>query len=293
MAVQAFEHTEYRDYVRNLLDRSHFQGDPQESYLAYLVNLILINNLSEILLEHTAADPATRIVFPEALRELSPEGVRLSGVLEESAFLPNILETLRQWDRFDSIEFSLPVGVTADHLPVIGGLAEILRFQPAGIRQLKDQLKLDLIAFQFVKANSKSEAGRFRLPVYVDEALLAQSGIREPDGQILALASQHYLIMLGRIHDFFSQRYKLGLPRGFHHDELMTALFDLLDFQISPYPAGLQKSIEVGRSTSGKCAFITGPVEAPAIPREAMIELQAKDALGFVPRLRGSNRKGV
>ena len=75
--------------------------------------------------------------------------------------------------------------------------------------------------------------------------------------------------------------------------EKRQALFDLLDFQISPYPAGLQKSIEVGRSTSGKCAFITGPVEAPAIPREAMIELQAKDALGFVPRLRGSNRKGV
>lgn len=213
--------------------------------------------------------------------------MELMGVLDTEGILRGVAQRILHSEQSLSGDLTLDLVDELPGSPLDPAIAvpEIFNFQPQGVTDFKQRLNEDLIAFQFVKKNQKNELGRFILPVYVDEARLAEQGFADVEQYLPAWASMHYLEMLTKIHDFFIQYYQSPGPKGFHNDDLMVALVDLLDYQISPYPSGLQKSLEVGRSTSGKCAFILGPVESFAIPQEIMIGLQAKDIFGIVPRI--------
>ena len=64
----------------------------------------------------------------------------------------------------------------------------------------------------------------------------------------------------------------------------MLALIYLTDYEVKDYPTGLQKSIEVGRSTKGKCYFIDSIVAPMAIEQDLAIVFQAKDVYSVVTK---------
>lgn len=287
----------YAQFITDTLARTSFQGDPRASYLVHLINLILQNNLGGIILE--AADLAICPPSPGKAGETGKpmETLRLNGYLSVEELSDNVLLLMRQAGFSPSLANGVdtsgrgpqsPEGQT-DQYP----LERLLKFQPHAVASLQARLKDDLVAFLFVKARQVNPKGRFILPIYVDEGALAQGGLADYEHWLPAWASMHYLLMLIKIHDFFMQRYGLPAPSGGLHTDLMIALIDLLDYAISPYPQGLQKSIEVGRATAGKCAFITQPVEPFPIPEEIMLALQAKDILGIVPRIHPLVLKGA
>lgn len=287
----------YREFILRIHEKTRFKGDPAESYFTYLINVLLINNLSEMIMEQAVLSDCKRIVFKDPSLIADGAKMELTGFLDGRGIIQNVFHRLIHSEQHlagdlavEALEGEWPAD-TAD--PDVVGTEAILRFQPQGVRSIKERLHDDLIAFQFVKKNHKNEQGRFILPVYVDEARLAQQGLTDIENHLPAWGSMHYLQMLTKIHDFFIQSYQWPDPKGFRNDDLMVALIDLLDYQIDPYPTGLQKSLEVGRSTTGKCAFIAGPADAFAIPQEIMMGLQAKDIFGLVPRIREITRKGV
>lgn len=290
--------TSYQTYLVKILEKTNFKGDPAESYFAYLINLIFTNNLAEQILEEARHLNCDHIEFQGSAQSLKPEALKVSGILEQADIMADICYLILQSRQARTGELTVgfsngeaPVSHIEQSLEVIEA-DPVLQFQPEAVRTLKERLNVDLIAFQFVKKNEPTEQGRFNLPIYVAEAIdSAAANVAEQ--QILAWASIHYLQMLTKIHDFFISLYEPDAPKGFQNDDLMVALIDRLDYELMPYPSGLEKSLEVGRATSGKCAFLVGPVDAVSIPPEIMITLQAKDALGVVPKIRSFTLKGV
>lgn len=286
--------TSYKDYLDGILLKTSFKGDPAESYFAYLINLIVTNNLAEMILDQAHHLDCPHIVVETTDATLNSKSLKLNGYVDQFDLIGNVGARLLASDEYisgqltvDHLDGKTKGSVAVEDFEMLG-IEAILAVQPEPVRNLKQQLTDDLIAFQFVKKTNTNADGRFILPVYVDESLGFDN-----QQNIQGWASIHYLQMLGKIHDFFIQRYEPGGLKGFQNDDLMVALIDLVDYKLSPYPTGLQKSVEVGRATAGKSAFITGPPIAFPIPEEIMITLQAKDALGVVPRIRRSPSKGV
>ena len=284
----------YREYLAGILTKTNFKGDPVESYFAYLINFIVANNLASLIFDLAHQLNYPHIVVEGPVLEAMAKSLQLDGFLMVGEHLGNACRLLLDSDEYRAGEFSVEFMEAANSgiAPVgeveILTMAALLNFQPQAVKNRKEQLRDDLIAFQFVKKTNTNEKGRFTLPIYVEDGL----GF-DTQQNIQGWASMHYLEMLSKIHGFFIQRYGMDKSMGSHNDDLMVALIDLLDFKLSPYPTGLQKSLEVGRSTAGKCAFIAQAPPVIAIPEEIRITLQAKDALGIVPRIQKLPLKGV
>ena len=88
------------------------------------------------------------------------------------------------------------------------------------------------------------------------------------------------------IEDIF--RYRASKVDDFRN-KLLLALIEILDYEVKDYPQGLEKSIEVGRSTAGKCFFIDSFVTPLALSQELALVLQSKDAFGVVPKVFKNN----
>ena len=250
-----------------------------------LFNFILSNNLANYIMDKIFNEEY-EINFEDPIEIIQENIVKLTGTLTLHEMYNNIFNILmnynkeskekvkinnKQYEKNDRIEHKK--------------LEEIFYYSPIDKEELKQKLNTDLVAFNYVEQNSKNQNNRYVLPVYIDYETLKQKGIEAVDDFIKNWESIAYLKMITKIHDYFIDYYNLKFSKGFHNDILTTALFEMFDSEIRPYPKNLKKSIEVGRATSGKCFFID-KVESPVpISVDLALILQGRDVYSVVTKV--------
>lgn len=265
----------------------------KEKFL-YLFNFILVNNVANYIIDQYKDAEFGELIFDESIKENNKQIIKLSGVLDIDDIIGDIIVSLINFDEYLKGKIKIDYGnakpTNKDFVYEEKGIEYFFNYRTNDINKLKEQLKIDLVAFNFVKANGLNKDNRFILPIYIDEESLNSKGISNYEEYLVNWLSIAYLKMITKIHDYFVDYYKLDYKKGLETDNLTLALIDLLDLDIKPYPTGLEKSLEVGRETSGKCFFINGIVPPISLPQELALTLQSKDAFSVVPRVFKSNR---
>ncbi|SUB74641.1 hypothetical protein [Peptoniphilus indolicus] len=256
-----------------------------DNYL-YLWNFILFNNLSNYLIDAYINSESSTILFEEKLKREGKQIIRLIGSIEIQDILGNIITCMINSEDYlqgnIKIDYTNEVPRKSENVLNLD-LNYIFNYTPNSLKEVIDKLKVDLVAFKYFGKSQVNENGKFILPIYVDEETLSKKGIDYGE-YLINWASLAYLKMLTKIHDFFLDYYKYDGKEGLVNDGIMLALIYLTDYEVKDYPTGLQKSIEVGRSTKGKCYFIDSIVAPMAIEQDLAIVFQAKDVYSVVTK---------
>lgn len=256
-----------------------------DNYL-YLWNFILFNNLSNYLIDTYKNSESSTILFEEKLRREGKQIIKLMGTIEIQDILGNIIICMINSE--DYLQGYIKIDYTSEvprkSKKVLNlDLNYIFNYIPNSLKEIIEKLKVDLVAFKYFGKSQVNKNGKFILPIYVDEETLNKKGIDYSE-YLINWASLAYLKMLTKIHDFFLDYYKYDGKEGLVKDDIMLALIYLTDYEVKDYPTGLQKSIEVGRSTKGKCYFIDSIVVPMAIEQDLAIVFQAKDVYCVVTK---------
>lgn len=256
-----------------------------DNYL-YLWNFILFNNLSNYLIDTYKNSESSTILFEEKLRREGKQIIKLMGTIEIQDILGNIIICMINSEDYlqGDIKIDYTSEVPRESKKVLNlDLNYIFNYTPNSLKEIIEKLKVDLVAFKYFGKSQVNKNGKFILPIYVDEETLNKKGIDYSE-YLINWASLAYLKMLTKIHDFFLDYYKYDGKEGLVNDDIMLALIYLTDYEVKDYPTGLQKSIEVGRSTKGKCYFIDSIVVPMAIEQDLAIVFQAKDVYCVVTK---------
>ena len=261
--VENMDKDEYKFFERIISNYEiNTQRELEKNFL-YLFNFILINNLANYLLDKARDIEADEIVFDE--------------IINSDEYLDGKVK----------IDYGKIESEVSEKKKVL--IEDIFRYRASKVDDFRNKLLEDLVAFKFVNQKSLEEENLYKLPIYIDQEGLSKKGIENYIDFLPNWTSLAYLKMLEKIYNYFVDYYKLDYDKGLNNNELLLALIEILDYEVKDYPQGLEKSIEVGRSTAGKCFFIDSFVTPLALSQELALVLQSKDAFGVVPKVFKNN----
>lgn len=257
-----------------------------DNYL-YLWNFIIFNNLTNYILDKCELEDIDVILFEEKLKRKGKQVIRVVGSVVAEDILGNIITCLINSEKY--LNGNIKIDYTNEKISNSENvrrikLKEIIEYLPNNLNKMIEKLKVDLVAFKYVNENKKNGNGRYILPIYIDEETLKKKNINYRDF-LINWTSVAYLKMITQIHDFFKDYYGFETKSGLMNDDIMLALISLIDYEVQDYPKGLQKSIEVGRATKGKCYFIDSIVTPIVITQDLAMVLQAKDLYSKVTKM--------
>lgn len=301
-----FNLNEYKDILNNLgNDKYNFFNIVREDYkivleseikekFLYLFNFILVNNISNYIIDEYIYGGFDELVFSDDIRESKKDIIKLTGALDIDDVVGDIIICLLNSDEYLDGKLKMDYenidSNGKDQSFKNKKIDELFYYESKSVKEIKEKLKIDLIAFKYISEKKIDEKGRYVLPVYIDDVSLKEKGIENYDEYIVNWLSLSYLHMLVKIHDHFADYYNLKFDKGLVNDDLMLSLISLLEARVENYPQGLNKSIEKGRETSGKCYFIDGIVKPISITQDLALILQSKDAFSVVPKIFKSNK---
>ncbi|WP_422484587.1 hypothetical protein [Gudongella sp. DL1XJH-153] len=282
--------TDKYGFFKNIIDHYGIEDPRQiEERFSYLFNFILVNNIVNYIIDCYKDGDYQEIIFDETIRNNSKQIIKLKGRLDTEDALGDIIISLINSESYLLDQVKIDYGkINKKEIDInfdSKKLEFFFRYATNDVKNLIDTLNSDLVAFKFVRKSRKNEEGRYILPVYVDNKSLQLKGIDNYEDFLVNWKSLAYLHMLSKIHDYFIDYYNIDSEKGLVSDDLMLGLVSLLDCAIQDYPTGLDKSIEVGRETSGKCYFIDGVVPPISITQELALILQSRDAFSVVPKV--------
>ncbi|MDU5099674.1 MAG: hypothetical protein E6249_04295 [Peptoniphilus grossensis] len=289
--VENMDKDEYKFFERIISNYEiNTQRELEKNFL-YLFNFILINNLANYLLDKARDIEADEIVFDEKIKRSKKQIIKLSSKLDVEDALGDLIICLINSDEYldgkVKIDYGKIESEVSEKKKVL--IEDIFRYRASKVDDFRNKLLEDLVAFKFVNQKSLEEENLYKLPIYIDQEGLSNNGIENYIDFLPNWTSLAYLKMLEKIYNYFVDYYKLDYDKGLNNNELLLALIEILDYEVKDYPQGLEKSIEVGRSTAGKCFFIDSFVTPLALSQELALVLQSKDAFGVVPKVFKNN----
>lgn len=289
--VENMDKDEYKFFERIISNYEiNTQRELEKNFL-YLFNFILINNLANYLLDKARDIEADVIVFDEKIKRSKKQIIKLSSKLDVEDALGDLIICLINSDEYLDGKVKIDYGKIESEVrekkKVL--IEDIFRYRASKVDDFRNKLLEDLVAFKFVNQKSLEEENLYKLPIYIDQEGLSRKGIENYIDFLPNWTSLAYLKMLEKIYNYFVDYYKLDYDKGLNNNELLLALIEILDYEVKDYPQGLEKSIEVGRSTAGKCFFIDSFVTPLALSQELALVLQSKDAFGVVPKVFKNN----
>ncbi len=289
--VENMDKDEYKFFERIIRNYEiNTQRELEKNFL-YLFNFILINNLANYLLDKARDIEADEIVFDEKIKRSKKQIIKLSSKLDVEDALGDLIICLINSDEYLDGKVKIDYGKIESEVnekkKVL--IEDIFRYRASKVDDFRNKLLEDLVAFKFVNQKSLDEENLYKLPIYIDQEGLSKKGIENYIDFLPNWTSLAYLKMLEKIYNYFVDYYKLDYDKGLNNNELLLALIEILDYEVKDYPQGLEKSIEVGRSTAGKCFFIDSFVTPLALSQELALVLQSKDAFGVVPKVFKNN----
>lgn len=289
--VENMDKDEYKFFERIIRNYEiNTQRELEKNFL-YLFNFILINNLANYLLDKARDIEADEIVFDEKIKRSKKQIIKLSSKLDVEDALGDLIICLINSDEYldgkVKIDYGKIESEVSEKKEVV--IEDIFRYRASKVDDFRNKLLEDLVAFKFVNQKSLEEENLYKLPIYIDQEGLSKKGIENYIDFLPNWTSLAYLKMLEKIYNYFVDYYKLDYDKGLNNNELLLALIEILDYEVKDYPQGLEKSIEVGRSTAGKCFFIDSFVTPLALSQELALVLQSKDAFGVVPKVFKNN----
>lgn len=289
--VENMDKDEYKFFERIIRNYEiNTQRELEKNFL-YLFNFILINNLANYLLDKARDIEADEIVFDEKIKRSKKQIIKLSSKLDVEDALEDLIICLINSDEYldgkVKIDYGKIESEVSEKKKVL--IEDIFRYRASKVDDFRNKLLEDLVAFKFVNQKSLEEENLYKLPIYIDQEGLSRKGIENYIDFLPNWTSLAYLKMLEKIYNYFVDYYKLDYDKGLNNNELLLALIEILDYEVKDYPQGLEKSIEVGRSTAGKCFFIDSFVTPLALSQELALVLQSKDAFGVVPKVFKNN----
>lgn len=289
--VENMDKDEYKFFERIISNYEiNTQRELEKNFL-YLFNFILINNLANYLLDKARDIEADEIVFDEKIKRSKKQIIKLSSKLDVEDALGDLIICLINSDEYLDGKVKIDYGKIENEFnekkKVL--IEDIFRYRASKVDNFRNKLLEDLVAFKFVNQKSLEEENLYKLPIYIDQEGLSKKGIENYIDFLPNWTSLAYLKMLEKIYNYFVDYYKLDYDKGLNNNELLLALIEILDYEVKDYPQGLEKSIEVGRSTAGKCFFIDSFVTPLALSQELALVLQSKDAFGVVPKVFKNN----
>ena len=234
---------------------------------------------------------ADEIVFDEKIKRSKKKIIKLSSKLDVEDVLGDLIICLINSDEYLDGKIKIDYGKieseVSEKKKVL--IEDIFRYRASKVDEFRNKLLEDLVAFKFVNQKCLDDERLHKLPIYIDQEGLLSKGIENYIDFLPNWTSLAYLKMLEKIYTYFVDYYKLDYDKGLNNNELLLALIEILDYEVKDYPQGLEKSIEVGRSTAGKCFFIDSFVTPIALSQELALVLQSKDAFGVVPKVFKNN----
>lgn len=289
--VENMDKDDYKFFERIISNYEiNTQRELEKNFL-YLFNFILINNLANYLLDKARDIEADEIVIDEKIKRSKKQIIKLSSKLDVEDALGDLIICLINSDEYldgkVKIDYGKIENKVSEKKKVL--IEDIFRYRTSKVDDFRNKLLEDLVAFKFVNQKSLEEENLYKLPIYIDQEGLSNKGIENHIDFLPNWTSLAYLKMLEKIYNYFVDYYKLDYDKGLNNNELLLALIEILDYEVKDYPQGLEKSIEVGRSTAGKCFFIDSFVTPLALSQELALVLQSKDAFGVVPKVFKNN----
>lgn len=289
--VENMDKDEYKFFERIISSYEiNTQRELEKNFL-YLFNFILINNLANYLLDKARNIEADEIVFDEKIKRSKKKIIKLSTKLDVEDALGDLIICLINSDEYLDGKIKIDYGKfeseVSEKKKVL--IEDIFRYRASKVDDFRNKLLEDLVAFKFVNQKSLKEENLYKLPIYIDQEGLLSKEIENYIDFLPNWTSLAYLKMLEKIYNYFVDYYKLDYDKGLNNNELLLALIEILDYEVMDYPKGLEKSIEVGRATAGKCFFIDSFVTPIALSQELALVLQSKDAFGVVPKVFKNN----
>ena len=289
--VENMDKDEYKFFERIISNYEIKTQRELEKNFLYLFNFILINNLANYLLDKARDIEADEIVFDEKIKRSKKQIIKLSSKLDVEDALGDLIICLINSDEYldgkVKIDYGKIENKVSEKKKVL--IEDIFRYRASKVDDFRNKLLEDLVAFKFVNQKSLEEENLYKLPIYIDQEGLSNKGIENYIDFLPNWTSLAYLKMLEKIYNYFVDYYHLDYDKGLNNNELLLALIEILDYEVKDYPQGLEKSIEVGRSTAGKCFFIDSFVTPLALSQELALVLQSKDAFGVVPKVFKNN----
>lgn len=275
---------------KSSLEKFSSQGiDLPEDRALYLYNFILVNNMSNYLVDLCHEVEIYKIDFDDRIKSIGNKDIKLVGELSGYDVLGNIIICLINSEAYLGeiirIDYSPMNEISAPAETKVHEMDDFIKFIPKEMQIIIDKLKVDLIAFKFVNSKKINDQGRFELPVYVDSETLLKKELYNYKDFLPNWISLAYLDMVKKIKDYFVKYYDNDPQVELWNDSLLLSLLTLLDPVIKDMPVGLDKSIEKGRETAGKCYFIDKVVLPTPIKQNIAMSLQAKDLFNVVPKL--------
>ena len=284
--VENMDKDDYKFFERIISNYEIKTQRELEKNFLYLFNFILINNLANYLLDKARDIETDEIVFDEKIKRSKKQIIKLSSKLDVEDALGDLIICLINSDEYldgkVKIDYGKIESEVSEKKKVL--IEDIFRYRASKVDDFRNKLLEDLVAFKFVNQKSLDEENLYKLPIYIDQEGLSNKGIENYIDFLPNWTSLAYLKMLEKIYNYFVDYYKLDYDKGLNNNELLLALIEILDYEVKDYPQGLEKSIEVGRSTAGKCFFIDSFVTPLALSQELALVLQSKDAFGVVPK---------
>lgn len=289
--VENMDKDDYKFFERIISNYEiNTQRELEKNFL-YLFNFILLNNLANYLLDKARDIEADEIVIDEKIKRSKKQIIKLSSKLDVEDALGDLIICLINSDEYldgkVKIDYGKIENKVSEKKKVL--IEDIFRYRASKVDDFRNKLLEDLVAFKFVNQKSLEEENLYKLPIYIDQEGLSKKGIENYIDFLPNWTSLAYLKMLEKIYNYFVDYYKLDYDKGLNNNELLLALIEILDYEVKDYPQGLEKSIEVGRSTAGKCFFIDSFVTPLALSQELALVLQSKDAFGVVPKVFKNN----
>lgn len=289
--VENMDKDDYKFFERIISNYEiNTQRELEKNFL-YLFNFILLNNLANYLLDKARDIEADEIVIDEKIKRSKKQIIKLSSKLDVEDALGDLIICLINSDEYldgkVKIDYGKIENKVSEKKKVL--IEDIFRYRASKVDDFRNKLLEDLVAFKFVNQKSLDEENLYKLPIYIDQEGLSNKGIENYIDFLPNWTSLAYLKMLEKIYNYFVDYYKLDYDKGLNNNELLLALIEILDYEVKDYPQGLEKSIEVGRSTAGKCFFIDSFVTPLALSQELALVLQSKDAFGVVPKVFKNN----
>lgn len=289
--VENMDKDEYKFFERIINNYEIKTQREMEKNFLYLFNFILINNLANYLLDKARDVNANEIVFDEKIKRSKKQIIKLSSKLDVEDAVGDLIICLINSDEYLDGKVKIDYGKIENEVSEKKRvfIEDIFRYRASKVEDFRNKLLGDLIAFKFVNQKSLDDENFYKLPIYIDQEGLSKKGIENYIDFLPNWTSLAYLKMLEKIYNYFVDYYKLDYDKGLNNNELLLALIEILDYEVKDYPQGLEKSIEVGRSTAGKCFFIDSFVTPLALSQELALVLQSKDAFGVVPKVFKNN----
>lgn len=261
---------------------------PEERAL-YIYNFILVNNIANYIVDLCHDVKIFKLDFDEKIKSIGNKDIKLVGQLTGYDVLGNVIICLINSEAYLGeiirIDYSAVQSSYENVTTISHNTREMVEYVPDEMRIIIDKLKLDLIAFKFVNSKKINEQGRFELPIYVDAETLMQKEIYNYQEFLPNWISLAYLDMVKKIKEYFEKYYDNDPQVELWTDSLTLSLISILDPVVKDLPVGLDKSIEKGRETSGKCYFIDKIVLPTPIKQNIAMSLQSKDLFNVVPKL--------